>query len=160
MALKSEFETCLHASPADIYTIACLQTKKELQSALTCIHLKPQNPKISYTQQHPFPLHCSPPQIARLLLNIESSIRLPQRLHLPVAQFLVDFLHIHQFLDGEDLTRDVGCYGVVDGAQTLVQAEGFEDAAGFPGQTDGRAHEGDAEEGGGGWGGHFCDAIE
>jgi hypothetical protein len=47
---------------------------------------------------------------------------------------------------------------VVDGAQTLVQAEGFEDAAGFPGKTDGGAHEGDAEEGCGGRGGHFeCD---
>jgi len=48
---------------------------------------------------------------------------------------------------------------VVDGAQTLVQAEGFEDAARFPGQTDGGAHEGDAEEGGGGRGRHFVDAI-
>ena len=73
-----------------------------------------------------------------------------------MCQLLVHFLHIHQLLDSEDLTGDVGCYGVVDGAQTLVQAEGFEDAAGFPGKTDGGAHEGDAEEGRGGWGGHFA----
>lgn len=77
-----------------------------------------------------------------------------------MCQLLVNFLHIHQLLDGEDLTGDIGRYGVVDGAQTLVQAEGFEDAAGFPGQTDGGAHEGNAEEGGCCWGGHFCDAIE
>jgi hypothetical protein len=73
-----------------------------------------------------------------------------------MCQLLVHFLHIHQLLDSEDLTGDVGCYGVVDGAQTLVQAEGFEDAAGFPGKTNGGAHEGDAEEGGCGWGGHFA----
>ena len=48
---------------------------------------------------------------------------------------------------------------MVDGAQTLVQAKGFEDAAGFPGKTDGGAHEGDAEEGCGGRGGHL-NAIE
>jgi hypothetical protein len=35
---------------------------------------------------------------------------------------------------------------VVDGSQALVQAERFEDAAGFAWETDGGAHEGDAEE--------------
>ena len=77
-----------------------------------------------------------------------------------MAQFLINFLHVYQFLDSEDLAGDIGCYGVVDGAQTLVQAKGFEDAARFPGKTDGGAHEGDAEEGSGGRGGHFLDAIE
>ena len=48
---------------------------------------------------------------------------------------------------------------MVDGAHALVQTEGFEDAAGFARQTDGGAHEGDAEEGAGCWSGHFvvCD---
>jgi len=98
----------------------------------------------------------SPPQILHPLLHPKARIRLPQLLHLRVRQSLVHFLHIHQLLYGEDLTRDVGRDGVVDGAHALVQAEGFEDAAGFAWQTDGGAHEGDAEEGGCCWGGHCC----
>lgn len=45
---------------------------------------------------------------------------------------------------------------MIDGSHALVEAEGGEDAAGSAGETDGAAHESDAEEGfGGSEGGHF-----
>lgn len=95
-----------------------------------------------------------PPRILHPLLNPKPSLRLPQLLHLRVRQALLDFLHIDQLFYGEDLTGDVGRDGVVDGAHALVQAEGFEHAAGFARQADGGAHEGHAEEGCCCWGGH------
>lgn len=96
----------------------------------------------------------SPLSIPRPLLDPEPRLRLPQLLHLRVRQALLDLLHIDQLFHGEDLTRDVGRDGVVDGAHALVQAERFEHAAGFAWQADGGAHEGDAEEGGCCGGGH------
>lgn len=122
----------------------------------------PKHPK--YALSIPFPLpsqglqytpDSSPNHIPHPLLNPKPRIRLPQLLHLRVRQALLDFLHIDEFLDGEDLAGDVGRDGVVDGAHALVQAEGFEHAAGFARQADGGAHEGDAEEGCCCWGGHF-----
>jgi hypothetical protein len=71
------------------------------------------------------------PQAPHPFLNPKPRVRLPQLFHLGVRQFLVHFLHVYQFFDGEDLTRYVGRDGVVDGAHALVQAEGFEHAAGF-----------------------------
>jgi hypothetical protein len=93
------------------------------------------------------PHPCSPPHIRRPLLNPKALFRLPQLPHFLMAQTLVHFLHIHKLLDCEDLTGDVGRDGVVDGAHALVEAKGFQNAAGFGWQADGGAHEGDAEEG-------------
>ena len=85
-------------------------------------------------------------------LNVKSRIRLPQLLHLPIAQRAIHLLHIHQFLHRKDLSRDIGRDRVVYGLETAVQTQGFEDAGAAGGETDGGAEECDAEEAG--WGCH------
>lgn len=105
---------------ARIDTIAHLQPKRKKTPKRPSMHpSQNQTPPSIIHQQSP---DSSPPQIRRLLLHPESSIRLPQLLHLCVGQSLIHLLHIHELLHGEDLTGDIGRYGVVDGAQTLVQA--------------------------------------
>jgi hypothetical protein len=107
------------------------------------------------------PQNNSPLNIHRPLLHPKPRVRRPERFHLGVRQFLVHFLHVYQLFDGEDLTRDVGGDGVVNGAHALVQAERFEYAAGFAWKADGGAHECNAEEFGCCWGGHGgCSGVK
>lgn len=74
-------------------------------------------------------------------------------MYLPLRKRLIDFLHVHQFLDFHDLTGHVSRDWVKDCCHSLFEAEGVEDHILAEGETDGGAHESYTEVGH--FGGHF-----
>lgn len=104
-----------------------------------------QSPMVSLSLPMRYGLSLSQPLHG--LLDVEPGVRPPLLADLVLAQGAVDLLDADELLDPHDHAGELGADGVEDDLGAAVEAEGVEDAARALGQADGRAVEGDAEEG-------------